>query len=130
VFREYTRKYRQAHREACNERSRQYLRSRPDQVAAYARARRARKAAAEGSHTAEDIKALWERQEHRCAVPGCRNPISDRGRNKYHVDHIVPLNRRGSNGPENLQILCARHNLEKHDADPYEWAKTHGRLFI
>lgn len=34
-------------------------------------------------------------------------------RSGVHVDHVVPLARGGSNGRENLQILCAACNLAK-----------------
>lgn len=31
----------------------------------------------------------------------------------YHVDHVEPISRGGTNAPENLQILCAPCNLAK-----------------
>lgn len=96
--------------------------------------RRALKLAANGSHTASDIKALWKRQKHKCAVPGCALPISGSGKHRFHVDHHQPLAKKGGNGADNLVILCATHNHQKHAKDPYEWAQTlalaQGLLFI
>jgi 5-methylcytosine-specific restriction endonuclease McrA len=34
-----------------------------------------------------------------------------------HFDHVIPFSRGGSSlREENVQLLCAKHNLEKHDA--------------
>jgi 5-methylcytosine-specific restriction endonuclease McrA len=46
----------------------------------------------------------------------------------YHVDHVVPLSKGGSNGPENLVIACAFCNISKHDRLPHEWSGSNGRL--
>ena len=32
----------------------------------------------------------------------------------FHVDHIRPVSKGGSNDYDNLQILCAKHNQEKY----------------
>jgi 5-methylcytosine-specific restriction endonuclease McrA len=45
----------------------------------------------------------------------------------YHVDHIIPLSKGGSNGPENLVISCPRCNHRKQDKLPHEWPEG-GRL--
>lgn len=95
-----------------------------------ARVRRVRMRSGVGSHTLADELSLWDRQGHKCAVPGCLHPISGSGKNRYNVDHIEPIARGGSNNPDNLQILCKVHNLEKRARDPYQWAQTHGMLFI
>lgn len=67
----------------------------------------ARKAGADGSYSIKDIKHLFRTQEGECAA--CRTSLSE----GYHVDHIKPLSRGGSNWPENLQLLCPSCNVRK-----------------
>ncbi len=51
-------------------------------------------------------------------------------RERIHKDHIVPVSKGGSNGLENLQPLCGKCNLTKHDRtadyrwDDGEWVET------
>lgn len=96
----YDRTYRATHRE---------------QVTAYDRNRVALERGAEGTHTAEDVKAQYERQKGRCFW--CNKKISD-----YHVDHVVPLTKGGSNGPENLVIACPSCNHIKSAKHPMDFA--------
>lgn len=78
----------------------------PEGKRSHDRTRRARAVSAEGTHTAADIRALAARQRGLCAY--CDAPWE-------HVDHIIPLAHplKGSNWPENLQLLCAFHNVSK-----------------
>jgi len=80
--------------------------------------------AAEGTHTDEDIKALFAKQGGKCAT--CRKNIRD----AYDVDHVMPLSKGGSNGPDNLQLLCPTCNRKKSTKRPDEWAQENGRLFV
>lgn len=53
-------------------------------------------------------RAVWKRDRGRCVICGANDEI--------HFDHIIPYSAGGSSiTAENVQILCARHNLEKSD---------------
>jgi 5-methylcytosine-specific restriction endonuclease McrA len=82
----------------------------------------ARRRGAPGSHTAGDIEALLRRQRAKCANCGASL------RKGYHVDHIMPLAKGGSNDPGNLQLLCPGCNQRKSAKHPLEWACENGRL--
>lgn len=83
--------------------------------------RRARKRNAQGTHTAADIQAQYERQKGRCYY--CDTKVG----NTYHIDHVIPLSRGGSDSHENLVIACPPCNLSKGDKLPHEWVQG-GRL--
>jgi 5-methylcytosine-specific restriction endonuclease McrA len=102
--REYHRVYTQVWRTANREKTR-----------AIVRRRRAIKRSAEGTHTAEDIRLQYERQKGKCYY--CQVKV----RKTYHVDHVIPLARGGSDGPENLVIACPNCNQSKNDRLPHEW---------
>jgi hypothetical protein len=53
---------------------------------------------------------VWKRDQGRCAYPACGATSG------LHFDHIIPYSKGGSSkDPANIQILCGRHNLAKHD---------------
>lgn len=93
----------------------------PEKVRAMNQRRRARIRRAEGAHGIADIRAQFDRQKGRCYW--CGKKVGD----TYHVDHIVPLSRGGSNWPENLVIACSTCNRSKGNKLPHEWSKG-GRL--
>lgn len=70
-----------------------------------------------GSFSADDIAALYERQNGKCAHCGCVFP--QMGTHRFQIDHIIPLKPagalipRGTNNPENLQLLCQKCNRAK-----------------
>ncbi len=52
--------------------------------------------------------AVWKRDNGRCVQCGATDNL--------HFDHIIPYSRGGSSlVAENIQLLCARHNLAKRD---------------
>lgn len=51
---------------------------------------------------------VWKRDGGKCAICGAKDEL--------HFDHIVPFSRGGTSlTAANVQLLCARHNLQKHD---------------
>jgi hypothetical protein len=56
-----------------------------------------------------DVKlAVWKRDGGRCVTCGSRDNL--------HFDHVLPFSKGGSSlVAENVQLLCARHNLSKSD---------------
>jgi hypothetical protein len=51
---------------------------------------------------------VWKRDKGRCAKCGSKENL--------HFDHIIPYSQGGSSkNAANIQILCAKHNLEKKD---------------
>jgi hypothetical protein len=51
---------------------------------------------------------VWKRDGGRCALCGATDEL--------HFDHIVPFSKGGTSlTVENVQLLCARHNLQKSD---------------
>ena len=51
---------------------------------------------------------VWKRDGGKCVVCGAKDEL--------HFDHVVPVSKGGTSlVSENIQLLCARHNLEKRD---------------
>jgi len=51
---------------------------------------------------------VWKRDGGKCVVCGATDEL--------HFDHIIPFSRGGTSlKADNVQLLCARHNLEKRD---------------
>jgi hypothetical protein len=51
-------------------------------------------------------REVWKRDKGRCVVCGADNEL--------HFDHVIPYSKGGASATtENVQILCARHNLSK-----------------
>ena len=51
---------------------------------------------------------VWKRDAGQCVICGAVDEL--------HFDHVVPFSKGGTSlVADNIQLLCARHNLEKHD---------------
>jgi len=51
---------------------------------------------------------VWKRDGGKCAKCGTTEDL--------HFDHVIPWSKGGSsNTADNVQLLCGKHNLEKHD---------------
>jgi len=51
---------------------------------------------------------VWKRDAGKCVMCGSTDNL--------HFDHIIPYSLGGTSlDAENIQLLCARHNLQKHD---------------
>lgn len=87
----------------------------PESKRSSVRNRRARIQGIGGVHGKKDIDLLFKNQNGFCVT--CRVDLSL----GFHVDHIHPVSRGGSNGPENLQLLCSSCNQSKRDLTMDEW---------
>lgn len=101
---------------------RAWLAREPNAMRVHASKRRAKKFANGGTHTPADIADIFRLQKCRCAY--CGKKLNK----KYHVDHIEPISKGGSNNRQNLQILCEPCNLKKHAHDPLDFARLLGKL--
>ena len=69
------------------------------------------------------ISFLMRAQRGKCVV--CKTAIAER---PYHLDHIKPLARGGTNQKTNLQLLCPPCNLAKSAKDPIDFMQSRGYL--
>lgn len=82
---------------------------------------RVRKLSAGGSYSHTDVSRIIALQRKTCIY--CRKPLT-----KYHVDHIHPLSKGGSNDYKNIQILCPSCNFKKSAKHPVQFAQESGFL--
>lgn len=51
---------------------------------------------------------VWKRDGGKCTICSSSEDL--------HFDHIIPWSKGGSSStPDNIQLLCGKHNLQKHD---------------
>lgn len=112
--------WQKANPEKAKEHSRKWASSHKETKNCTTRRHRARRRAAEGNHTAEDVKQLYKHQGGVCNNKKCGVSLKA----GYHVDHKTPLSRKGSNWPSNLQLLCGHCNDSKGAKTDGEWRAT------
>lgn len=116
--------YYASHREELVAYQAAYKAAHREEYAAYTRNHEARKKGNGGTHTAADVKAQYERQKGRCywqVTDVCKARRGKLG-DTYHVDHVTPVVKSGSNGPENLVIACPTCNQSKGAKHPMDFA--------
>lgn len=111
--------YRANHKDDHNRWNRDWEKRNPEYARAHAARRRALKRNAPGKYTQQDIELQYRSQHGLCWW--CGKPVGD----EYHIDHVIPLKRGGTNDPRNIVISCPVCNLSKGVKLPNEW---NGRL--
>jgi 5-methylcytosine-specific restriction endonuclease McrA len=105
--------------EKARERDRLFEARHPERARIRNHRRRARKMAAGGTFTKEDvakIKAGQTDKRGRLICWYCGNPI----KGTYHIDHFIPLAIGGTNDPGNLRLACPKCNHQKYAKHPIE----------
>lgn len=115
-------KYRMENADHEKERAAKWQKAHPENYRAAGHRRRVLKQMVGGSFSAADIRTMMKHQKGKCAV--CRANISK----SYHIDHIMPLALGGSNGTNNIQLLCPFCNMSKHDKHPVDFMQSGGFL--
>ena len=111
------RRARARNREARREQARKDREGDPERYRNYCRNARARRAAAEGSFTCEDLASIRRSQNDRCVY--CSSVLNGAG----EVDHIVAISKGGSNWPSNIQLTCRGCNRRKHSKSSDEFTR-------
>ena len=83
---------------------------------------RRNKVAASGKLSKGLIAKLFKLQKGKC--PCCKQSLGD----NYHLDHQMPLALGGSNSDENMQLLRAVCNQQKHAKHPVDFMQSRGFL--
>jgi 5-methylcytosine-specific restriction endonuclease McrA len=109
---EYERRWRQAH---------------PEQMKAKKARRRTRKRGGDGTHSPADVRAQFDFQGGICFYCTTNLTWGEKPRT-WHLDHVVPISRGGSNGPENIVCACAPCNQSKHAKTLDEWTPPRADL--
>lgn len=94
-----------------------------DRVAATRATYRARREYDQGVITTEHIAHLWVWQQGRCWHCGIAMQKAGKGTPMAaSIEHILPLDREGTNGSENVVLACRSCNFSKQDRTILEWA--------
>jgi hypothetical protein len=77
----------------------------------------------EGFYTNEDIVTIHELQSRECYF--CSSLLGSVGeKGAFHIDHLNPISKGGSNWPNNICLTCERCNKRKHShPTTVLWAK-------
>lgn len=113
-----SRKWWEANKEKHKATVRNWSKRNKDKEATTTRNYLARRRAAEGTHSHQEILDMYDDQQGLCAY--CEIPLFG----AYHVDHMLPLTRGGSNSWDNLAIVCPTCNISKFTKTTEEFFNT------
>jgi hypothetical protein len=68
------------------------------------------------------VDQLWALQRGKCAC--CKQPLGS----DFHLDHVLPLARGGTNTDDNVQLLRSLCNRQKHAKHPIDFMQSRGFL--
>lgn len=122
IKRDYYLSWKEKNPHTCYKKIKEWRKANPEKHKAQYSKRRTRKASSKENFTHENITALMASQRKKCAY--CKFSI----KNKYHIDHIIPLCLGGDNSSRNIQLCCAKCNLSKGGKSPTVYAKEIGLL--
>ncbi len=95
--------------------TKKYAKNHPERILASVHRRRARVKAADGFYTEQEVQRQLDSQFGLCCW--CLKPMLE-----YTVEHLIPLDRNGSNWTINLLCACRSCNCSKKHLLPfYEW---------
>jgi 5-methylcytosine-specific restriction endonuclease McrA len=106
--RQYARNYLAKNREESRKRSREYARKNPEKRRASEAIRRAKMNESYFHLSRDQKRIIISFYESATRITNCLGIA-------HHVDHIIPLSKKGPHIPENLQILPASINVRKRD---------------
>jgi 5-methylcytosine-specific restriction endonuclease McrA len=82
--------------------------------------RKAARRGAPGVHSPADVRAQFDFQGGVCFYCAANLTWDEKPRT-WHLDHVIPISRGGSNGPENIVCACASCNQSKGAKTLDEW---------
>lgn len=111
---DYYRKYRQSNRKKINENNRNWAHANREYMRLRQQKRRALLRALPNDLTDEDVVAILESFDNRCALTGEQGEL--------HIDHFIPLaSGRGGTTLRNMIPLRADLNVSKNAQNPLKW---------